>query len=309
VASYDPFEPGPYPVAERTFHARDGSRDQTFPCEVWYPDVAGGGPRPLVLFSHHGGGHRRRSSFLCSHLAGHGYVVAALDHAETLMPRFAPQPHESDEQRTARAVASVSERLPDLLFLLGEMLDDQVDPERIGAVGHSFGGWTVLSAAGVEPRIRAVVALAPAGSHRPLPGVIPVPVDLSWARDVPTLYLAAEYDVPVPPDRVRDLFERTPSTKRMFVLADTDHMHFADDVEREHEGIRTATFPGPAAWMPAAMRPIGDLLPGELAHVAVRGLTLSHLDAMLHDDAEAHRFLAGDVEAALAERGVVVTRA
>ena len=302
---YDPFVPGPHRVAERTVHARDAARDQMFPCEVWYPDAAG--PGPLVLFSHHGGGHRRRSSFLCTHLASHGYVVAALDHAEILMPRFAPQPDESAEQRLARSVASVSERVPDLLFLLATMLDERVDPERIGAVGHSFGGWTVLAAAGVEPRIRAVVALAPAGSHRPLPGVIPVPVDLSWDREVPTLFLAAGYDVPVPPDRVRDLFERTPSTKRMFVLADTDHMHFADDVEREHEAVRTATFEGPAAWMPGAMRPIGDLLPGDLAHLAVRGLTLSHLDAVLRERSEAARFLAADAEGELAKRGIDVT--
>ena len=39
------------------------------------------GRYPLVLYSHTSLGHRRQSSFLCTHLAGHGYVVAAVDHS------------------------------------------------------------------------------------------------------------------------------------------------------------------------------------------------------------------------------------
>jgi predicted dienelactone hydrolase len=35
------------------------------------------GPRPLIIFSHHSGGHRRKATFLCAHLASHGYAVAA----------------------------------------------------------------------------------------------------------------------------------------------------------------------------------------------------------------------------------------
>ncbi len=36
-----------------------------------------------------------------------------------------------------------------------------LDPERVGRVGHSFGGWTVLAAPDGDPRVRAVVAHAP----------------------------------------------------------------------------------------------------------------------------------------------------
>src|SRR5262249_27794141 len=36
---------------------------------------------PLVAFSHGYGGHRRQSTFLCTHLASHGYVVVSADHA------------------------------------------------------------------------------------------------------------------------------------------------------------------------------------------------------------------------------------
>lgn len=37
---------------------------------------------PLIVFSHYSGGHRRSATFLCTHLASHGYVVAVLDHSE-----------------------------------------------------------------------------------------------------------------------------------------------------------------------------------------------------------------------------------
>jgi hypothetical protein len=54
---------------------------------------------------------------------------------------------------------------------------------------------------------------------------------------------------------------------------------------------------------PGAARPAAELGTGEQAHVFVRGLTLSHLDAALRR-LDAGRFLAGDVEGELAARGV-----
>jgi predicted dienelactone hydrolase len=37
----------------------------------------------------------------------------------------------------------------------------EVDPERIGATGHSFGGWTVLEAARDDARVGVIAPLAP----------------------------------------------------------------------------------------------------------------------------------------------------
>ncbi|TMD93415.1 MAG: hypothetical protein E6I73_00495 [Chloroflexi bacterium] len=90
----------------------------------------------------------------------------------------------------------------------------------------------------------------------------------------------------------------------MFVLRRADHQHFMDDVEVAHEAVRAATFPGEAAWIPAAMLPITQLASGEQAHVFVRGLTLAHFDATLRASDAAGRFLTGEVEAELASRGV-----
>lgn len=304
---YDPFEPGDHSVATQADEAADPARNRLFPCDIWLPDGSSArGPFPLVVISHSSGGNRRSATFLCSHLASHGYVVAAMDHSELVAAELAPAADESAEQRKARVDAVIASRVPDVRFLidyaLGAGLD--VDPDRIGLVGHSFGGWTVLAVPDSDARVGSVVAMGPGGSSRPRPGILPLGLTFAWARDVPVLYLAAEDDVPIPLDGVRELFDRTPGSRRMFVLRRADHQHFVDDVEGEHEALRAMTLPGDAAWIPAAMRPMSELCPGPQAHDFVRGLTLAHLDATLRESDPAERFLAAGADAALAARGV-----
>lgn len=322
TSEYDPFARGRFPVGTRTTQARDPARGRVFPCEIWYPAGTGAAdapdgsdpppraaPHPLIVFSHYSGGHRRSATFLCTHLASHGYAVAALDHSEVVARELASRDGETAAEHAARIDAVIGARVPDVRFLLDHMLgreagDIELDAERVGLVGHSFGGWTVLATLEVEPRVRAVVALAPGGSHHPRPGILPLKLTFAWGRDVPTLYLAAEDDVPIPLAAVRELFERTRASKRMFILRRADHQHFLNDVEGQHEALRAMSFPGPAAWIPASMRPIAELSTGEQAHLFVRGLTLAHLDASLRRLKAAERFLDGDVEAELAARGV-----
>jgi hypothetical protein len=121
---------------------------------------------------------------------------------------------------------------------------------------------------------------------------------------VPTLYLVAERDTCTPLGGMYELFDRTPAPRQMLILRRADHLHFVDDVEREHEALRAMSLPGDAAWIPKAMSPIGELCSGEQAHLFTRGLTLCHLDATLRQHAPARRLLSGDVEATLATRGV-----
>jgi predicted dienelactone hydrolase len=271
------------------------------------------GTYPLVIFSHHSGGPRRMATFLCTHLSSHGYVVGALDHSEAVAAELARKDSETDEQRTARVEGVIASRVPDIRFLLDHMLNGtawdseaKLDPGRIGIVGHSLGGWTALAANEVERRIRAVVALAPGGASRPKPGIARVKLTFNWGRDVPTLYLVAENDTSLPLDGMYEIFERTPATKQMVILRRADHMHFMDNVEELHETARTTPWPGKLAWIPKEMRPIAELCSGEQAHLFVRGLTLCHMDAILRQQEEAKRFLAGDIEAELASRGVDV---
>jgi predicted dienelactone hydrolase len=247
------------------------------------------GTYPVVLFSHASGGFRRQSSFLCTHLASHGYVVAAVDHAGNTAEDFvALPPRESRTQAEAEAVMQriVSARVPDLRFLLDSMLGGGVaavagaiDPARIGVIGWSIGGWAALATPEVDDRTGAIVALVPGGSSKPVPGVIPAKLTFGWRREVPTLLLAAEDDPFTPVEGIRELYKRTPSAKRMFILQGAGHYHFGDQIDDP-----------------------GDC-PADAAHDFTRGLALAHLDAALKQDAEARQFLE-DAVAALRSRGV-----
>jgi dienelactone hydrolase len=277
----------------------DAARGRRFPCEVWYPSRVGGrgatalsGTYPLIVFSHYSGGGRHASSFLCEHLAGNGYVVAALDHSEVVASELHAVAGETAHHRAARMRAWVESRVPDLRFLIDSMigagqLPAHIAQDAIGAAGHSFGGWTVLEAAAVDRRIKSIVALAPAGGAHARPGILPVHASLAWGRDVPVLYVAAENDVSIPLESVMELYRRTTGTKSMVVLARADHLHFVNDVETRHEAVRTMAFPPDLAWLNDSMRPINELISGAEAHRFVRGYTLAHFDATLKGISEA----------------------
>jgi dienelactone hydrolase len=317
--AYDPFVRGTYPVGVRggqlVLARREGRR---LPFEIWYPaageyagqdleaatqDVftvmAAAPPQrqaavrdaraaaaaearyPLILFSHTSGGHRRQSSFLCTHLASHGYVVAALDHVgntvQDAAERAALGKLFSPQERDAYIERIIADRVPDLRLLLDQLsagaageISNQIDPERIGVIGWSFGGWAALAFPEVDERCRAVVAMASGGNSKPLPGIIPCTLTFAWKRDVATLLLAAENDQYTPLPGQYELYERAPANKRMFILRKADHGYFGDVIEDE-QGCST-----------------------ENAHTFARGLVLGHLDAALKASLAAQRFMARD---------------
>jgi predicted dienelactone hydrolase len=115
---------------------------------------------------------------LTTHLASHGYAVAAMDHSEVVAPELGPRPGESTAGRARRIDAVIASRVPDMRVLLSTLTGPRpvagmggigLDPELIALAGHSFGGWTALAVPESEPRVRAVIALAPGGSSRPRP--------------------------------------------------------------------------------------------------------------------------------------------
>jgi dienelactone hydrolase len=322
---YDPFVRGSFPVGVRSGEAIDRRRDRRrLPFEVWYPAALryGGldlnavtqdtftllpnttplhqaavrnaaveaGSYPIVLFSHTSNGHRRQSSFLCTHLASHGYVVAAADHVGNAfgewVDRVADGAALTQEERTAYIRQIIADRVPDLRFLLDALLGgaagevaDQIDGERPGLIGWSFGGWAVLATPEADDRFRAVVAMAPGGSSNPLPGIIPATLTLAWKREVPTLLLVAGRDRFTPLPGMVELYERTPSRKTMLILRHADHDHFGDQIEVE-------------------------LCPRHQAHLFTRGLALAHLDAVLKENDAAQTFMANDPAAVLRDFGV-----
>lgn len=292
--TYDPFTTGPFAVGMRASEAIDVTRrDRVLPYEVWYPDGrdAARGRHPLVIASHSSGGHKRQLAYLCAHLASHGYVVAAPDHVGSTAADAAERARRAAKNDVLTAAARdeliarmIADRVPDLRLIIATMLggplSKSIDGGRIGLVGWSFGGWSVLATPEADPRVGAVAALAPAGAANPLPGTLPVTLTFAWQREVATLLLAAEDDRSIPLAGVKEMFERAPKPKRMFVLRGADHQHFADHV----------TDPGTCS--------------PEQAHLFTRGLVLAHFDAALRQDRGARKLLDGQPVADLRARGV-----
>jgi predicted dienelactone hydrolase len=273
-----------------------------------------GGRHPLLAFSHGWSGHRRQSTFLCTHLASHGFVVVAVDHTgNTLADLLKPGVRRGGAAAPVREVAENRPR--DLAFAVDLVLGGSVpglgrhvDPERVGALGHSYGGWTALVLAGRDPRVGAVVAIAPAGGTTPLStdGLLRSRLDDGARRQVPTLLIAGDLDSVLPLRGMREVFDLLPGTKRMIVLEDVDHFHFVDRAEGVHELMRGGSFP-PFDRIAHAMRPMAELASEGRVQAAVSALTLAHFAATLNGSREAAEFLAEGVEGVLLRRGIRAT--
>ncbi|MGO4716568.1 alpha/beta hydrolase family protein [Bradyrhizobium sp. 2TAF24] len=148
---------------------------------IWYPATAGAredaqwiGPRlipfvsagraardaepaagrhPLILLSHGFGGTASDLAWLGVALAAHGFIAAAINHPG----------NNGDDGSTVEGAALSWLRAVDLSTVIDALRDDntfgrRIDPARIGAAGHSFGGYTVIALAGgiTDPeRLRA----------------------------------------------------------------------------------------------------------------------------------------------------------
>jgi len=143
------------------------------------PSMPCGKPVPLVVFSHGDAGCGLQSAVFTEELARHGYVVAAPDHADAALCHTAepagprsPRPRQLNFFKPETwNETSFTDRRDDIEAVISEVLANRelqpiIEPQNIGAAGHSLGGYTVVGMAGGwpswrEPRIRAVLALSP----------------------------------------------------------------------------------------------------------------------------------------------------
>jgi len=104
---------------------------------------AAGPRRPLILLSHGFGGTASDLAWLGTALAAHGFIVVAVNHPG----------NNALEAYTVEGYSLMWLRAVDLGAVIDAVLNDKtfgsrIDPARIGAAGHSLGGYTVLAAAG-----------------------------------------------------------------------------------------------------------------------------------------------------------------
>ena len=204
---------------------------------------AAGGPFPLVILSHGYPGNRFLMSHLGENLAGKGYVVASIDHADstyddqgafgsTLVNRPLDQKFVLDEMERRS-------RTP------GNLLSGVVDASRAALVGYSMGGYGVIVAAGgglapsaatsdwappdgllcrhvagsaehralADPRFRAFVAIAPWGMEKAFWNA----EGLAGVRG-PILFVAGDADdISGYANGVRKLFELSTGAERLLL--------------------------------------------------------------------------------------------
>lgn len=95
------------------------------------------GPHPLVVFSHGHQGFGGNSSFLMRHLASHGWLVVAPDHTDN-----------TTFDGPDRSTEIYWERPLDLRAVVDAARAAYDTTEELGAVGHSFGGYTMHAVGG-----------------------------------------------------------------------------------------------------------------------------------------------------------------
>jgi predicted dienelactone hydrolase len=146
--------PGPYTWQKSSVTLTSPSRDRTFDMDIYLPQ---GSPRPapVVVISHGLGSDRLSFQYLAKHLASYGFAVAVPEH-----PGSNAQQIQDLVTGRANEVVEPAEfvnrplDIKDLLDYLTKLSTTdpayrgQLDLQRVGVIGQSFGGYTALALAG-----------------------------------------------------------------------------------------------------------------------------------------------------------------
>jgi len=204
------------PTAANGDCAKISSR--TLPTTIYAPAGAEG-PSPLIVFAHGLGGTPDAYAELLQHLAASGYVVAA--------PTF---PLSSGDSPCGAVAGDAVNQPEDMSFVIDEVLDASkadsgplaglVDPDAIGAAGHSNGGITVYglvaNTALRDKRIGAAAVLAGTAVKYPRGR-------FDFADAPPLLIVHGTDDSQVAYDRAVDAFNRARGPKGLLTLTGGDH--------------------------------------------------------------------------------------
>lgn len=113
-------------------------------------------PAPLIVISHGLASNPDTFHYLSQHLASYGFAVAALEHPQTSSRDFAAF---LSGLNKAPQVEEAVQRPLDVKYLLDELEQkvktdpiwrDRLNPEQVGLIGHSIGGYTVMVLGGAQ---------------------------------------------------------------------------------------------------------------------------------------------------------------
>jgi alpha/beta superfamily hydrolase len=172
---------------------------------VWHlPDS--NGPLPAVIVCHphplYGGSMSANVVF---------YICQALAGAKIAALRFNFRGVGKSQGRFGRGSGEQEDVRAALDFVLAT---DNIDPERIGLAGYSFGGGVAAAVATREGRIKMLALVSPA-----LMG------DWEQLKEYtkPKFIIIGENDDVIAQEDLRELFEEMPEPKRYEVIAGADH--------------------------------------------------------------------------------------
>ena len=146
--------PGPYTWKKSSVTLTSPNRDRTFGIDIYLPN---GSPRPapVVVISHGLGSDRTSFQYLAKHLASYGFAVAVPEHPGSNAQQI--QDLVTGRARDLSEPAEFVNRpldIKDLLDYLTTLTTNdpayrgQLDLQRVGVIGQSFGGYTALTLAG-----------------------------------------------------------------------------------------------------------------------------------------------------------------
>jgi dienelactone hydrolase len=233
AAPVDPGKPGRFAVGVATVEAIDSVRERFLPTEIWYPAKTAGRDAtplkksyPLILMAHGLCGSRLNYEYLTTHLASHGFVVAAPDFTGVTSAACA-----------AGQVTASFEELPyDLSFVCRELHDtagrlaafaEHVRGLSTGVMGHSLGGAAAVGAARIDQLFTTVLGLAPAqraDDAEPLADLVPSPTWMMMGGTADTLVSFTDWTQP--------FFEALPAPAFLVRVTDGTHGGFSDSDSR-----------------------------------------------------------------------------
>jgi len=245
-----PFESGKFGVGvvTRTFY--DTSRktpsagsfpeesSRTLVTEIWYPSTDGTpsepvrngnpytkeGPYPLIIFAHGAMSFRTQSTFLCKHLASHGYVVFSPDFPLSSFKKFTSM-NPADVMNQPGDVSFLITKALELSTKEGDILYNMISSEKIGVTGHSLGGLTSILAGFYEglkdERIKAVAPISPFACF--------LKKDVFEGKNLPLLIIGGDKDMFVKFDtNIERIYEYAEAPKFMILLKNGTHLGSLD---------------------------------------------------------------------------------
>ncbi len=213
---------------------------------VWSATVPGPAKKPVIIFSHGFHGNARQSTFLMEALAAHGYLVFAPHHRDAVSRQggasWLDRPEEPFRNPEAWNDRTYRDRAEDIRRLIMALTTDQrfrdrVDLTRLGLIGHSLGGYTVLGLGGAWPSwrlhgVKAVLALSPYCQpflvHQTLRGLA-----------VPVMYQGGTFDFGITPAlaKVRGAFDQSSAPKYFVEFTGAGHLAWTDLRASAHQAI------------------------------------------------------------------------